>query len=165
MTHPSKWRQSAGRFTRAAFAFLPGEKSRPNRCMVCAHLFSLFFFLRSLVRGASVQVSDGIEAIRLNHLEQCRKGGTRGGWRCILRHSSTEQAGNWRRVPWSLRTERISRMPPGRCGAELPESEWITTDEHRARFAAGFTRRSSHDPWPRIRARLRPRAKAQLGSR
>jgi len=81
-----------------AFTFPPGDEPRCNRCIHRAELLKQFSVaLQPSMRFIGAEVC-GIEAIGLEPFEQCRKGGTCRGRRCILRHVSNQQVGNCGRL-------------------------------------------------------------------
>lgn len=81
---------------------LPPHLSRPL-------LKHILVALQLALRPVRAEVC-GIEPICLNPFEQCRKGGTRGGGLCILRHTSFQQVGNGRGLLWSLKHTWIPRI-------------------------------------------------------
>ena len=74
----------------------------------------------------------GIEAIGLEPFEQCRKGGTCGGRRCILRHMSNQQVGNGGRLLWSWTLKGNPRMLAGGRSQECHNPEGLSKAHDRS---------------------------------
>ncbi len=110
----------------------PGDEPGCCRCIYRAELLKQFSVaLQPSMRFIGAKVC-GIEAIGLEPFEQCRKGGTCRGRRCILRHMSNQQVGNGGRLLWSRTLKGNPTMLAGGRSQECHNPEGLSKAHDRS---------------------------------